>query len=83
METRGSTVPADKKMMSLRLDPQEASDAETVATVDGVSVSEVVREALRRYVNDRQADPDFQRELRSSLERNRRALQRLASRSAS
>ncbi len=76
-------MPADKKMMSLRLDPTEAEDAETVATVDGVSVSEVVREALRRYVNERQADPDFQHELRSSLERNRRALQRLAARKTS
>ncbi len=73
----------DKKMLSLRLDPAEADDAETVATVDGVSVSEVVREALRRYVRERQADAAFQRELRASLERNRRALQRLAARKTS
>jgi len=43
---------AAKVVGSLRLDPSLRRDAETRASKDGISVSELLRHALKKYLND-------------------------------
>ncbi|HXA33173.1 MAG TPA: ribbon-helix-helix protein, CopG family [Acidimicrobiales bacterium] len=47
------------KVMTVRLDPEEARLAEIVARTDEVSVNEVFRRALLSYVELKRADADF------------------------
>jgi predicted DNA-binding protein len=56
-----------RKAMTLRLDTETAEQLEALAQVEGVPVSEVVREALARHI-----------EQRDSVERNQAILKRLA-----
>jgi hypothetical protein len=69
---------AGRKAMTLRIDTQTAEQLEAIAQVEGVAVSEVIREALLKHIDQRRADTDFQQRLRASLERNRTILQRLS-----
>lgn len=50
------------------------SDAE----VDGVSVSEAVRDAVESHIESRRADDGFQERLAASMARYQRILERLA-----
>jgi hypothetical protein len=47
------------KVMTVRLDPEEARRAEIVARTDEVSVNEVFRRALLSYFDHKLADADF------------------------
>ena len=67
-----------RKAMTLRLDTETADQLEALAQVEGVPVSEVVREALARHIEQRRADAGFQKRLRDSIERNQAILKRLA-----
>ena len=67
-----------RKAMTLRIDTDTAEQLEALAQVEGTSVSDVVREALIRHIEERRADADFQKRLRDSIERNRLILERLA-----
>lgn len=69
---------AKRKAMTLRIDTGTAEQLEAIAQVQGVSVSEVVREALVRHIEERRADAEFQKRLHDSIERNRLILERLA-----
>lgn len=69
---------ATRKAMTLRLDLDTAEQVEAVAQVEGLPVSEVIREALVKHIEDRRRDIDFQKRLRESLERNRTILERLS-----
>ena len=60
--------------MTLRLDPDLATDLATVAAVDGRPVSEVVRRAVSDHVKARRADPRFRAALREHIGRARRLL---------
>jgi predicted transcriptional regulator len=68
-----------RKAMTLRIDIDTAEQLEAVAQVDGVPVSDVIREALVRHIERRRADAGFQKRLRESIERNRTILERLGS----
>jgi|WetSurMetagenome_2_1015567.scaffolds.fasta_scaffold11705_2 predicted DNA-binding protein len=67
-----------RKAMTLRLDTETADQLEALAQVEGVPVSEVVREALAHHIEQRRADAEFQKRLHESIERNQAILKRLA-----
>jgi predicted DNA-binding protein len=69
----------DRKAMTLRLPPEQASALEAVAQVNGVTVADEVRKAIQARIDALRADPDFQARLRDHLERNREILEGLAS----
>jgi predicted DNA-binding protein len=69
--------PGSTKNLLLRLDPDLADRLQTVADVEGRSVSDVVREAITALVEQRRADERFLRLLDDNLTRHRRALQML------
>ena len=66
------------KTMSLRLTQEQATDLETLARVDEISVSEEIRTAIDERIAARRKDMDFQARLQRSIERNQEALKRLA-----
>lgn len=67
-----------QKTMTLRLPADEAKTLKVIADVDGLSMSETVREAIANHINSRCADDGFQQRLAASMERHRRILDRLA-----
>jgi hypothetical protein len=69
----------DRKAMTLRLSPDQASALEAVAQVNGATVAEEVRAAIQARIDALRADPDFQARLRDHLERNQEILKGLAS----
>ncbi len=69
--------PGSTKNLLLRLDPGLAGRLETVAEVEGRSVSDVVREAITMLVEQRRNDARFLRLLEDNLARHRRALELL------
>jgi hypothetical protein len=64
--------------MSLRLSEEMAAEIAAVARIDGVPVTEAVREAIANHINSRQASKDFEQRLKKRLEEDRAALERLA-----
>ncbi|MFF1822703.1 CopG family ribbon-helix-helix protein [Kribbella sp. NPDC058245] len=65
------------KNILLRLDPELAERLQTIAAVEGRSVSEVAREAIAELVDRRRADSDFSRLLEENLTRHEESLRRL------
>jgi predicted DNA-binding protein len=61
----------------LRLDPELAERLQTVAEVEGRSVSDVLREAVARLVEERRRDERFLRLLGDNLARQQRLLRAL------
>lgn len=73
MET--ATTP---KAMTLRLEAERAAELETLARVEGKSVSAAVRDAIDEHIEARRKDKDFQKRLHRLIEENAEALRRLA-----
>src|SRR6266516_6382090 len=74
---RDSTMPVkpgSTKNLLLRLDPDLAERLQTVAAVEGRSVSDVVREAIIKLVEQRRRDKRFLRLLDDNLARHQRVL---------
>jgi len=69
--------PGSTKNLLLRLDPDLAERLQTVAEVEGRSVSDVVREAITALVEQRRGDKRFLRLLEVNLARHRQALELL------
>jgi predicted DNA-binding protein len=69
--------PGSTKNLLLRLDPELAERLEVVAQVEGRSVSDVVREAIAKLVEQRRNDKRFLRLLDDNLARHQRALELL------
>ena len=67
-----------QKAMTLRLDDEQAEALEKVAEVDGVSVTDAIREAIDTHIAERTADEVFQERLKDSMDRHQRILDRLA-----
>jgi len=65
------------KNLLLRLDPGLAQRLQTVAEVEGRSVSDVVREAITTLVEQRRTDKRFLRLLDDNLARHQQALKLL------
>ncbi len=66
--------PGSTKNLLLRLDPDLAERLQTVAEVEGRSVSDVVREAIAELVEQRRSDERFLRLLDDNLARHQKAL---------
>lgn len=66
------------KATTLRLEEEQAEQLETVARVDGVPISEAIRDAIAKHIEERRNDTEFQARLKASLERNREILRKLA-----
>lgn len=66
------------KNILLRLDPADAARLQAVADVEGRSVSDVAREAIRELIESRRKDRRFQRLLRENVARQRSVLEDLA-----
>ncbi len=69
--------PGSTKNLLLRLDPDLAERLQTVAAVEGRSVSDVVREAITLLVEQRRGDKRFLRLLDDNLARHRQAIELL------
>jgi Arc/MetJ-type ribon-helix-helix transcriptional regulator len=69
--------PGSTKNLLLRLDPDLAGRLQTVAEAEGRSVSDVVREAITKLVEQRRSDTGFLRLLDDNLARHRQALELL------
>jgi predicted transcriptional regulator len=67
--------PGNTKNLLLRLDPELAERLQTVAEVEGRSVSDVVREAIASLVEQRRADKRFRALLEDNLARHQRVLE--------
>lgn len=67
-----------QKNMTLRLEESLAKNVETVASVDGRTVSDVIRNAVAEFVEMRRKDPEFQKRLKENLEKNAELLRMLA-----
>lgn len=66
------------KATSLRLSPELAAELEAVARAQGVTISEVVREAVSDHIASVRSDDRFQARLREQMEKDRELLERLA-----
>jgi predicted transcriptional regulator len=62
------------KAMTIRLTSDQAEALETVASVEELSVSEVIRAAIEEHIDSRKKDPAFQDSLKDRLTRARRLL---------
>jgi len=69
--------PAGTKNIVLRLDQELAERLQTVADVEGRSVSEVLREAVASLVEQRRRDERFIRLLEENVARHQRLLKAL------
>ena len=69
--------PAGTKNIVLRLDQELAERLQTVADVEGRSVSDVLREAVARLVDQRRGDERFIRLLEENVARHQRLLKAL------
>jgi predicted transcriptional regulator len=65
------------KNILLRLDPELAERLQTVASVEGRSVSDVAREAIAALVDQRRQDTRFSELLEQNLTRHEESLRRL------
>jgi predicted transcriptional regulator len=72
--------PAGTKNIVLRLDPELAERLQTVADVEGRSVSDVLREAVASLVERRRTDERFIRLLEENVARHQRLLKALRDR---
>lgn len=66
------------KATSLRLSPELAAELAAVARAQGVTISEVVREAVSSHIATVRSDDGFQASLREQMEKDRELLERLA-----
>lgn len=66
------------KTMTLRLSDEQAEKLETLARVEGIPVSEAVRDAIDQRIEARRKDKAFQARLKRMVEENARALELLA-----
>jgi Arc/MetJ-type ribon-helix-helix transcriptional regulator len=66
------------KAMTLRLPADKAAELEAVARADHKAVSEAVRDAIDKLIDERRQDTEFQDRLRAMMEEDQKILERLA-----
>ena len=59
------------KAMTIRLSADQSEQLDTIATVDGQPVSQVIRSAIAEHIEERKGDTAFQDMLRERIERAR------------
>jgi len=62
------------KAMTVRLSEEQAQALETVASVENMPVSDVIRAAIATHIEARRRDPDFQAGLKNRIGQARRLL---------
>jgi len=62
------------KAMTIRLSSDQAEQLETVASVDGKPVSEVIRAAIGGHIEGRKKDKNFQASLKDRISRDQQFL---------
>jgi predicted DNA-binding protein len=62
------------KAMTVRLSAEQADALETLATVEGRAISEVIRAAIEEHIETRRKDPAFQDSLKDRIDRAQRLL---------
>lgn len=62
------------KAMTVRLSEEQAQALETVASVENMPVSDVIRAAIATHIETRRRDPDFQAGLKHRIGQARRLL---------
>jgi predicted transcriptional regulator len=65
---------ANERVLSLRLDDAVGEELDLVAQVDGLTISDVLRAALRAHLRQRKADAGFQAAVEAYLDRQRQIL---------
>lgn len=63
---------------TLRVTQEMYERMEAVARMDGIPVSELVRQAIASHLEKRRADPAFRARLRARIEKDQRLLDRLS-----
>lgn len=64
------------KAMTVRLSEEQAQALETVASVENLPVSDVIRAAIATHIEARRQDPGFQAGLKDRISRARKLLDR-------
>ncbi len=65
-------------MLTVRVDAAQAREAEVVARAEGVSVNELVRQALAAHIEARRKDKAFRTRIAGIIEEDKAILERLA-----
>ncbi len=65
------------KAMTLRLSDEQAEALEALAQVEGIAISDAVRQAIDQLIEDRKKDTAFRKRVRESIAKNQRILERL------
>ena len=65
---------------TLRLQPDQEDVLREMARIDGIPVSDEIRQAIAAHIERRRKDAAFQVRLRASLERHRELVKTLADR---
>ena len=68
---------ARTKVTTMRLPEDMAAELAFVARADEMTISDIVRAALQKYISGRKADEEFQAKLKECLEEDRRLAARL------
>jgi hypothetical protein len=66
------------RITTIRQPDDQADELELIARIDGMPVSEAIREAIAAHIKARRSDPAFQERLRKRIEADRHILKRLA-----
>ena len=66
------------KNLTVRLPDDLAADTEALARVEGKSVNETIKDALRDAVEQRRRDPKFKERVQQIIAEDRELLERLA-----
>jgi predicted transcriptional regulator len=64
------------KAMTVRLSEDQAHALETVASVENMPVSDIIRAAIDTHIQARRRDPKFQAGLKDRISKARRLLDR-------
>ena len=68
----------EQKILTVRVDAAQAREAEVVARVEGISVNELVRQALAGHIEARRKDEAFRARIVGIIEEDKEILDRLA-----
>ena len=68
----------EQKVLTVRVDAAQAREAEVVARVEGISVNELVRQALAEHIEARRKDKGFRVRVAGIIEEDKAILERLA-----
>lgn len=64
------------KSMTIRLSAEQADALETVARVEELPISDVIRAAIESHITERKRDPVFQDNLKDRIKKAQRLLDR-------